>query len=80
MRRVPMYMADWIRKLDAFLTVNERDILLHAGTISHEIAKERAEDEYDQFNLMRIRQKDHLDGDFDKTIKQLTNGKRGKKI
>lgn len=79
MRRIPMYMADWIRKLDAFLTVNERDILLHAGTISHEMAKELAEGEYDQFNLKRIRQKDRLDGDFDKTIKQLTNGKRGMK-
>ena len=79
MRRIPMHMADWIKKLDAFLTINERDILLHAGTISHEMAKELAEGEYDQFNLMRIRQKDRLDGDFDKTIKQLTNGKRGKK-
>lgn len=79
MRRIPMHMADWIKKLDAFLTVNERDILLHAGTISHEMAKELAEGEYDQFNRKRIRQKDRLDGDFDKTIKQLTNGKRGKK-
>ena len=79
MRRIPMYMADWIKTLDAFLTVNERDILLHAGTISHEMAKELAEGEYDQFNLKRIRQKDRLDGDFDKTIRQLTNGTRGKK-
>jgi hypothetical protein len=79
MRRIPMYMADWIKKLDAFLTVNERDILSNAGTISHEMAKELAEGEYDQFNLKRIRQKDLLDGDFDKTIKQLTNGKRGNK-
>jgi hypothetical protein len=31
MRRVPMHMADWIKKLDAFLTLNERDILTHAG-------------------------------------------------
>ena len=79
MRRIPMRMTDWIKKLDAFLTVNERDILLHAGTISHEMAKELAEDEYDQFNRKRIRQKDRFDGDFDKTIKQLTNSKRGKK-
>ena len=38
MRRVAMHMADWIKKLDAFLTLNERDILTHAGRISHEIA------------------------------------------
>ena len=35
-----MQMADWIKKLDAFLTVNEREILTNAGRISHEMAKE----------------------------------------
>jgi len=79
MRRIPMHMTDWIKKLVAFLAVNERDILSHAGTISHEMAKELAEGEYDQFNRNRIMQKDDLGGDFDKTIKQLTNGKREKK-
>ena len=32
--RRPMHMADWIKKLDAFLTLNERDILTHAGSVS----------------------------------------------
>ncbi|HCO92859.1 MAG TPA: hydroxyacid dehydrogenase [Phycisphaerales bacterium] len=79
MRRIPMHMADWIKKLDAFLTLNEREILTHAGRISHEMAKEMAEAEYEKFNQRRIREKDSLDGDFEKTIKQLTDGKRGKK-
>ena len=78
MRRIPMYMADWIKKLDAFLTVNEREILTHAGRISHEMAREMAEAEYEKFNRKRIRQKDRLDGDFEKTVKQLTDGKRRK--
>ena len=38
MRRVPMRMADWISKLDSFMTINDRDILTHAGRISHELA------------------------------------------
>lgn len=80
MRRIPMHMADWIKKLDAFLTLNEREILTHAGRISHEMASEMAEAEYEKFNKRRILQKDCLDGDFEKTVKQLTNGKRGKKI
>ncbi len=46
LRRNPMHMADWIKKLDAFLSVNEREILTHAGKISHEMAKEAAEAEY----------------------------------
>ena len=79
MRRIPMHMADWIRKLDAFLSVNEREILTHAGRISHEMAEEMAETEYDKFNRRRISQKDRLEGDFERTIKQVTEGKRGKK-
>jgi len=39
MRRIPMRMADWINKLDAFLTLNQRDILTHAGRISHPVAE-----------------------------------------
>jgi len=31
MRRIPMHMTDWINKLDGFLTINDRDILNHAG-------------------------------------------------
>ena len=79
MRRLPMHMTDWIKKLDAFLSVNEREILTHAGKISHEMAKEMAETEYEKFNRRWIRQKDRLDSDFDKIDKQLTDGKRGKK-
>ena len=79
MRHIPMHMADWIKKLDAFLTVNERNILTHTGRISHEMAEGMAETEYDKFNRRRISQKDRLEGDFERTIKQLTDGKRGKK-
>jgi hypothetical protein len=38
-RRIPMHMKDWIAKLHVFLTINDRDILTHAGMISHEMAK-----------------------------------------
>jgi len=78
MRRTPMHMADWIKKLDAFLEVNERDILTHAGRISHEMAQEMAEAEYEKFHRRRIRQNDRLDNDFEKTVKQLTDSKKGK--
>ncbi len=83
MRRVPMHMRDWITKLHAFLTINDRNILTHAGKISHELAKELAESEYEKFNLKRIKKADQSGGDFDKAIKQLPptpkRKKRGKK-
>ncbi|ERT14806.1 virulence RhuM family protein [Photorhabdus temperata] len=50
MRRIPMHMADWVKKLDGFLTLNDRDVLNHAGKISHLMAKELAEFEYDKFH------------------------------
>ena len=76
MRRVPMHMVDWIKKLDAFLTLNEREILSHAGKISHQMAKELAESEYDKFNLKRIKQNDRSLSDFDRTVTQLTEEKK----
>ena len=69
MRRIPMYMKNWIKKLDGFLSLNERDILTHAGEISHELAVEYAEKQYDQYYQKRIKAQDDLKSDFDKTVK-----------
>ncbi len=46
---VPMYMKDWIKKLDDFLTLSGKELLTHAGTISAEVAKLKANTEYDRF-------------------------------
>ena len=45
MRRIAMSMSDWVTKLDGFLTLNDRDILNHAGRVSHQMAKQIAEQE-----------------------------------
>lgn len=72
-------MKDWIEKLDGFLKINERDILKHAGKISHELAEQQAIDEYNKFNPRRIAEgKDHL-SDFDKSVRQIESGKSRKK-
>lgn len=71
MRRIPMYMKDWIEKLHGFLSLNDRNILDHAGAISHEMAKEIAENQYEKFNQKRIEWMDQQASDFDKTIQQL---------
>jgi hypothetical protein len=79
MRRVPMHMRDWITKLHGFLTINDRNILTHAGKISHQMAKELAEAEYDKFNRQRIQQADAAGGEFEKAIQQLPPPARRKK-
>ena len=45
----PMYMKDWIQKLDDFLKLSGKELLSHAGKISAELAKQKANTEYDKF-------------------------------
>lgn len=52
-RGIPMYMADWMERLDAFLRFNERDVLTHLGEISAEVAKATAVSEYEAFDRER---------------------------
>lgn len=76
MRRMPMYMKDWIEKLHGFLKLNDRNILTNAGKISHQLAIEKAEKEYDKYN---IRINNTIESDFDKAIKKLEAPKHRKK-
>ena len=46
-----------------------RDILDHAGRISHELAIQHAEQEYEEFNRKRIKAEDELESDFDRSVK-----------
>ncbi|OBQ54612.1 virulence RhuM family protein [Tamlana sp. s12] len=73
-RRVPMYMNNWIEKLNGFLTLNDREILDNYGSISHELGKENAEREYKKFK--EINQKTINDGDFENAIRKIENNKR----
>ena len=68
MRRIPMKMADWIAKLDSFMTINDRDILTHAGRISHELALAHAEQQYDAFHQRRLQDAASEPDDFDRSL------------
>ena len=48
-QRIPMHMTDWIQRLDAIIQLNGRELLTHAGKISHQVAQEKAALEYDKF-------------------------------
>ena len=52
-QRTPMYMADWINRLDSILQLNGRELLNHAGKISHEKALEKSSEEYQKFRLAK---------------------------
>lgn len=63
-----MYMRDWIAKLDSFLQFNEREILNDAGSVSAEIAKAFAENEYEKFRVIQDRL---FESDFDREVKKI---------
>ena len=71
MQRIPMYMKDWLEKLHGFLSLNNRNILDHAGKISHELAEEHAKKEYDKFHQERLKEEAESEDDFEKEVKQL---------
>src|ERR1035437_6026288 len=50
-QHTPMYMKGWIQKLDSILQMNGRELLTHAGKISHELAVKKSEEEYGKFQL-----------------------------
>jgi hypothetical protein len=66
-------MADWIAKLDDFLRLGEREILTHAGSISHDLAEEFAHAQYALHEQERRRlAAEQPTGDFDQAVKKLT--------
>lgn len=70
----PMYMKDWIERLDDFLKMTGNEILQHAGTISHEQALKKANEEYKKFKEINQQILSKAEEDF---LKQLeTTGKQ----
>ncbi|MEA3495092.1 MAG: virulence RhuM family protein [Bacteroidota bacterium] len=66
--RTPMYMADWIKQLDTFLKMTNKNILQHSGSISHQKAIEKAHGEYDIYKEKIKNRITQVEKDF---IKQL---------
>lgn len=68
-RQIPMTMAQWIEKLDAFLRFNDYEILNNPGKVSAEVAQKLAEQQY---NTYRAIQDQEFESDFEKEVKRLS--------
>ena len=71
-RQIPMSMADWVEKLDAFIKFNEYDVLKNAGKVSHEVAKELAEQHYESFRIIQDRS---FESDFERASRRMLGQK-----
>jgi len=70
----PMYMRDWSARLDDFLSLSGRDLLHHAGTVSHQTALAKAEAEYQKYRQVEAQEQSRVERDFERavaTVKQL---------
>ena len=64
-RRIPMTMADWEKRIDLFLTADDREVLENSGKITAEIAKDHAESEFEKYRVIQDRL---FQNDFDKQL------------
>ncbi|MCM2357140.1 MAG: virulence RhuM family protein [Geobacteraceae bacterium] len=78
--RKPMYMHDWIAKLDDFLKLSGREILNHPGRISHDEALQKAHAEYERYRQDQLKEPSRAERDFLEAVKAIESaGKRGGK-
>ena len=77
--RKPMYMREWIAKLDDFLRLSDRELLTHAGRVSHEAALQHAEAEYEKFRAIEAAKPSPVEKAFEAAVKKVKELKPGKK-
>lgn len=76
-QRTPMYMKDWIQRLDSILQLNGRELLTHAGKISHEKALQKSEAEFEKYKIaQKAIEKEQSLKEIEEDIKKLKKPKQ----
>jgi len=70
-RNIPMTMEDWAIRLDSFLEFTDRAVLRDGGKVSAELARTHAESEFEKYRIVQDRL---FESDFDRVIKQISEG------
>lgn len=78
LNRKPMYMKDWIEKLDEFIKISGNEILQHSGKISHQQAIDKAHNEYDKFNQQTLNDLSEAEKHFIQHLENDTKKLKGK--
>lgn len=79
LNRQPMTMQDWKERLDQFLTMTGRELLTHAGQISHEAAIAKAREEYDTFRAKHLNDPTEVEKHFleaEQELKQIESSRK----
>ena len=79
LNRKPMYMSDWVTKLDDFLLISDRDILTHAGKVSHKDALANAHAEYEKYHQQRLNAPSPVEQHFLEAVNKTKQIEKSKK-
>ena len=79
LNRKPMYMTDWIAKLDDFIKISDRDILTHAGKVSHRDALANAHAEYEKYRQQRLNAPSPVEQHFQEAVNKTKRIEKSKK-
>lgn len=71
LNRQPMYMKDWVERLDDFLKMTGREILMHAGTVSHSDALDKAREEYEKYQQRILNEPSAVEKHFIEAVKEV---------
>jgi len=71
LNQIPMTMQDWTERLQQFLAMTGRELLTHAGKVSHERAIQKAHEEYETFRLKQLNQPSEVEKHFIEAEKEL---------
>jgi len=74
----PMYMRDWIARLDDFLKLSGREVLAHAGSVSHQQALDKAHDEYERYRLMHLNDASAVEKHFLEAVGEVKQIEQGR--
>jgi len=78
LNRTPMYMTNWIKQLDSFLSMTGKDILQHSGSVSHQKAMEKAHFEFNEYKQKVIDDVSRVERDFLNQIEKEVNNNKDK--
>ncbi len=76
--RKPMYMRDWIARLDEFLKMTGREILSHAGTVSHQDALAKAQAEYEKYREKHLNDPSPVEKHFIEAVAETKKLEKGR--
>ncbi len=76
-QQTPMYMKDWIERLDTILQLNGRELLKHAGKISHEMALQKSNQEFEKYQQKKsVAEKEQNLKELEEDLEKLKRGKK----